>query len=47
MKLTYSESFIEQALVKVYSRGKRTIQKEQMPTGTSALQKFNINLLFL
>ena len=35
MKLTYSESFIEQALVKVYSRGKRTIQ--------SVAEELNIN----
>lgn len=35
MKLTYSESFIEQALVKIYSRGKRTIQ--------SVAEELNIN----
>ena len=35
MKLTYSESFIEQALVKVYSRGMRTIQ--------SVAEELNIN----
>jgi transposase-like protein len=35
MKHTYSESFIEQALVKVYSRGSRTIQ--------SVAEELNIN----
>jgi len=35
MKLTYSESFIEQALVKVYSRGGRTIR--------SVAEELNIN----
>lgn len=35
MKLTYSAAFIEQALVKVYSRGNRTIQ--------SVAEELNIN----
>jgi len=35
MKLTYSSAFIEQALVKVYSRGNRTIQ--------SVAEELNIN----
>ena len=42
MKITYSEAFIEQALVKVFSRGDRTIQSvaEDLNVGFSTLKNW-------